>query len=99
MVKPAFHAKNDFVKDNFILKQLVTKDFKINYRCNVLGVASSVLNPPLMMVVMSIVFSTIFAQGRNGAVTSELYPLYLIVGNVTFSVMPESTNQVLMSIT
>ena len=63
-----------------------------------MGVAWSVLNPLLMMVVMSIVFSTIFAQGRNGSITPEMYPLYLIVGNVTFSVMSESTNQALMSI-
>ena len=98
VAKPASHAKNDFEKDRFILKQLVTKDFKIKYRRSVLGVAWSVLNPLLMMVVMSIVFSTIFAQGRNGSVTPELYPLYLIVGNVTFSVMSESTNQALMSI-
>jgi len=63
-----------------------------------LGVAWSVLNPLLMMIVMSIVFSTIFAQGRNGSITPEMYPLYLIVGNVTFSVMSESTNQALMSI-
>lgn len=98
VAKPASHAKNDFEKDKFILKQLVTKDFKIKYRRSVLGVAWSVLNPLLMMIVMSIVFSTIFAQGRNGSVTPELYPLYLIVGNVTFSVMSESTNQALMSI-
>ena len=63
-----------------------------------MGVAWSVLNPLLMMIVMAVVFSTIFAQGRNGAVSPELYPLYLIVGNVTFSVMSESTNQALMSI-
>lgn len=98
VAKPASHAKNDFEKDKFILKQLVSKDFKIKYRRSVLGVAWSVLNPLLMMIVMSIVFSTIFAQGRNGSVTPELYPLYLIVGNVTFSVMSESTNQALMSI-
>ena len=98
VAKPASHAKNDFEKDKFILKQLVTKDFKIKYRGSVLGVAWSVLNPLLMMIVMSIVFSTIFAQGRNGSITPEMYPLYLIVGNVTFSVMSESTNQALMSI-
>lgn len=98
VAKPASHAKNDFEKDKFILKQLVTKDFKIKYRRSVLGVAWSVLNPLLMMIVMSIVFSTIFAQGRNGSITPEMYPLYLIVGNVTFSVMSESTNQALMSI-
>ena len=98
MAKPASHAKNDFEKDKFILKQLVTKDFKIKYRRSVLGVAWSVLNPLLMMVVMSIVFSTIFGQSRNGSITPEMYPLYLIVGNITFSVMSESTNQALMSI-
>lgn len=98
VAKPASHAKNDFEKDKFILKQLVTKDFKIKYRRSVLGVAWSVLNPLLMMIVMSIVFSTIFAQGRNGSITPEMYPLYLIVGNITFSVMSESTNQALMSI-
>ena len=98
VAKPASHAKNDYEKDKFILRQLVTKDFKIKYRRSVLGVAWSVLNPLLMMIVMSIVFSTIFAQGRNGSVTPEMYPLYLIVGNATFSVMSESTNQALMSI-
>ena len=95
---PATFAKNEFEKDVFILRQLVTKDFKIKYRRSVLGVAWSVLNPLLMMIVMAIVFSTIFAQGRNGSITPEMYPLYLIVGNVTFAVMSESTNQALTSI-
>lgn len=98
VAKPASHAKNDFEKDKYILRQLVTKDFKIKYRRSILGVAWSVLNPLLMMVVMSIVFSTIFGQSRNGSITPEMYPLYLIVGNITFSVMSESTNQALMSI-
>ena len=98
VAKPASHAKNYFEKDKYILRQLVTKDFKIKYRRSVLGVAWSVLNPLLMMVVMSIVFSTIFGQSRNGSITPEMYPLYLIVGNITFSVMSESTNQALMSI-
>ncbi|WP_373575189.1 ABC transporter permease [Collinsella aerofaciens] len=98
VAKPASHAKNDIEKDKFILKQLVTKDFKIKYRRSVLGVAWSVLNPLLMMVVMSIVFTTIFGQSRNGSITPELYPLYLIVGNITFSVMSESTSQALTSI-
>ena len=92
------HAKTELQKDFFILKQLVTKDFKIKYRRSVLGVAWSVLNPLLMMIVMAIVFTTIFAQGRNGSVTPEMYPLYLIVGNVTFSVMSDSTSQALASI-
>lgn len=92
------HAKTGFQKDIFILKQLVGKDFKIKYRRSFLGVAWSVLNPLLMMIVMAIVFTTIFAQGRNGSVTPEMYPLYLIVGNVTFAVMSDSTSQALSSI-
>ena len=61
----------------------MTKDFKIRYRRSVLGVAWSVLNPLLMMIVMAIVFSTIFAQGRNGSITPEMYPLYLVVSSIT----------------
>ena len=52
---PATFAKNEFEKDAFILRQLVTKDFKIKYRRSVLGVAWSVLNPLLMMIVMTLV--------------------------------------------
>lgn len=92
------HAKTGFQKDIFILKQLVGKDFKIKYRRSFLGVAWSVLNPLLMMIVMAIVFTTIFTQGRNGSVTPKMYPLYLIVGNVTFAVMSDSTSQALSSI-
>ena len=92
------HAKTELQKDIFILKQLVGKDFKIKYRRSFLGVAWSVLNPLLMMIVMAIVFTTIFAKGRNGSITPEMYPLYLIVGNVTFAVMSDSTSQALSSI-
>ena len=92
------HARTDTQKDRVILRELVTKDFKIKYRRSVLGVAWSVLNPLLMMIVMAVVFSTIFAQGRNGSVTPELYPLYLIIGNVTFALMSESTSTALSSI-
>ena len=86
------HASSAFAKDIFILKQLVSKDFKLKYRRSVLGVVWSVLNPLLMMVVMSIVFSYMF----GGSV--ENFPLYLIVGNVTFSLMSDSTNAALWSI-
>ena len=93
------HATSEVEKDAYILRMLVTKDFKLKYRRSFLGIAWSVLNPLLMMIVMAVVFSTIFAQGRNGGlVTPEMYPLYLIVGNVTFAVMSDSTSQSLMSI-
>lgn len=94
----ATYARSSWEKDLYILDQLVTKDFKIRYRRSFLGVAWSVLNPLLMMIVMAIVFTTMFGQGRNGSLPEGLYPLYLIVGNITFSLMSESTTQSLTSI-
>ena len=90
--KQASYASNNLAKDLYILRQLVTKDFKLKYRRSVLGVVWSVLNPLLMMVVMSIVFSYLF--GSN----IENFPLYLIVGNITFTLMSDSTNAALWSI-
>ena len=87
------HASGSLEKDRFILQQLVNKDFKLRYRRSVLGVVWSVLNPLLMMIVMSFVFSY-FLRGTN----VENYPLYLIVGNVTFSLMNEATSTGLRSI-
>lgn len=79
-------------KDLFILERLVTKDFKLKYRRSFLGVLRSVLNPLLMMIVMSIVISYMFGSNIPN------FPLYLIVGNVTFSLMSDSTNAALTSI-
>lgn len=84
-------AKTELDKNRFILKQLVTKDFKRKYRRSVLGIAWSVLNPLMMMIVMSVVFSFVFRADI------ENYPLYLILGNIAFSFMSESTSQALMS--
>ncbi|WP_376975714.1 ABC transporter permease [Arcanobacterium hippocoleae] len=83
-------------KDIYILQQLVSKDFKIKYRRSLLGIVWSVLNPLLMMIVMAIVFSTMFAVARTGSIPN--YPLYLILGIVTFQFMSESTSGALTSI-
>lgn len=80
-------------KDFFILQQLVTKDFKLRYRRSVLGVIWSVLNPLLMMIIMSFVFSYFLKSGDI-----QNYPLYLIVGNITFMLMSDATNGGLGSI-
>lgn len=53
-------GKEKLKKDWFILRSLVSKDFKLKYCRSVLGVPWSVLNPLLMMVVLTAVFSTIF---------------------------------------
>ena len=79
-------------KDRYILQQLVTKDFKLRYRRSVLGVVWSVLNPLLMMIIMSFVFQYFLRSNL------EHYSLYLIVGNITFALMNDATNGGLRSI-
>lgn len=74
-------------KTRFILQQLVGKDFKLKYRRSVLGVVWSVLNPLLMMIVMSFVFSYFLRYADI-----QHYPLYLILGNITWTVFADSTN-------
>ena len=54
-----------------LLKQLVTRDIKLKYRRSFLGYVWSVLNPLLIMIVMAIVFSTMFKRDI------ENFPVYL----------------------
>ena len=74
-------ASNKFKRNRFILTSLVSKDFKLKYRRSVLGVAWSVLNPLLMMIVLSAVFSYIL----RGDASIPCFPLYLILGQVLFN--------------
>lgn len=76
----------------FTITSLVTKDFKLKYRRSVLGIAWSVLNPLLMMCVLSAVFSTFFRF------QIENFPLYLILGNTIFALMSDSTSSAMSSI-
>lgn len=86
------HVGGRLSKDRYILQQLVTKDFKLRYRRSVLGVVWSVLNPLLMMIIMSFVFQYFLRSNL------EHYSLYLIVGNITFALMNDATNGGLRSI-
>ncbi|MBR2836695.1 MAG: ABC transporter permease [Coriobacteriales bacterium] len=70
----------------FIMQQLVTKDFKLKYRRSVLGILWSVLNPLLMMCVLTLVFSNMFRF------PIENYPVYLILGMTLFTLMSDATN-------
>ena len=76
-----------------LLNELVIRDIKTKYRRSVLGVLWTLLNPLLMMVVMSIVFSHFF-----GKFNIENYPIYLLSGQVIFNFYSESTSMSMSSI-
>ncbi len=88
----ASSQKSTLKRNWFILSSLVSRDFKLKYRRSVLGVVWSVLNPLLMMIVLSAVFSTVFRFDI------ENFPLYLILGSTLFTLMADSTSTAMTSI-
>ena len=81
-----------FIKFRPLLNELVARDIKINYRRSVLGVLWTLLNPLLMMIVLSVVFSNIFKFDI------ENFPLYLLSGQIVFNFFNESTTSAMSSI-
>lgn len=75
-----------------LLYELVIRDIKIKYRRSVLGYIWSLLNPLMMMAIMTIVFSHVFRANVQN------YPLYLICGQILFAFFSESSNLSMYSI-
>ena len=85
----------NFKKYSFLLKQLVSRDFKVKYKRSFLGVLWSILYPVLMMAVMALVFQNMFGM-RGSAGTS--YVAYLLSGLVMFNYFSEATNLAMSSV-
>ena len=84
----------NFKKYAFLMEQLVIRDFKVKYKRSILGVLWSLLYPLLMMSVMAIVFSQMFAVRVEGV----NYLVYLMTGLVMFSYFSEASNAAMVSI-
>ncbi len=75
-----------------LMQELVKRDLKVKYRRSILGYLWSLLNPLLMMCVMSFVFSALFQS------TIPNFPLYLICGQTLWSFFNESTSMAMYSV-
>ena len=76
-----------------LLIELVTKDVKLKYRRSFLGYLWSILNPLMIMLVMVIVFSSIFRFDIDH------YPVYLIIGQTIYNYVNNATVHAIYSVT
>lgn len=84
----------NFKKYQFLMAQLISRDFKVKYKRSVLGVIWSLLYPILMMTVMALVFSQMFkfkVEGIN-------YLVYLMTGIIMFNYFSEASNLAMSSV-
>lgn len=75
-----------------LLQNLIVRDLKKKYRKNILGYVWCVLNPLLVMVIMTIVFSRMFRSNISN------YPVYLFTGRMVFSFIIGGAGTIMRSI-
>jgi lipopolysaccharide transport system permease protein len=81
----------NFNKYRYLLNQLVKRDIKLKYRRSVLGIFWSFLEPLLSMVVLTIVFSTLFIRNIPN------YPVYYLIGMLTYQFFAGGSKAALVS--
>ena len=82
----------NFLKYRNLLRELVVRDIKVKYRRSFLGILWSLLNPLLMMIIITIVFSSLFRFDIAN------FPIYLLTGQIMFNFFSEATNMAMFSI-
>lgn len=75
-----------------LIKELVSRDLKLKYRRSFLGYVWSILNPLLIMIVLSVVFSTMFSRNIQN------FPVYLIAGRTVFEYIKGSSTASMKSV-
>lgn len=82
-----------FLKYQDLVRELVQRDLKLKYRRSFLGYLWSVLNPLLIMIVLTVVFSNIFNK------SIENFPVYLFTGRMLYDFLKASTTNAMKSVT
>lgn len=88
------NLKYTYKKYGFLMKQLISRDFKVKYKRSVLGVVWSLLYPILTMAVMALVFTNVFKFSTPGV----NYLVYLLSGLVMFNYFSEASNLAMSSV-
>lgn len=76
---------NDFMKYRHLLIELVSSELKVKYRRSFLGIIWSVLQPLGMMLILTVVFSTLFRSDI------EYFPVYVLSGRIIWDLFSIAT--------
>lgn len=77
----------------FVIRELTAREIKRKYARSSLGIIWSVLSPLLFMVVLSLVFSTMFKR------SIENYPIYYLTGQILWTMYGGATNASMTALT
>lgn len=83
---------NTFMRYRFLLGELVKKGIKLKYRRSYLGIIWSLLEPLLTMIVLTIVFGTLFGN------KDKTFPVYILTGRLLYSYFSSATTAALKSV-
>lgn len=76
----------------FAIKELTGREIKRKYARSHLGIIWSVLNPLLTMIVMSLIFTTIFKR------SIENFPIYYLTGTLIWTLFSTATNSAMTAL-
>jgi ABC-2 type transport system permease protein len=82
----------NFTKYRFLLSELVKKGIALKYRRSYLGVLWTLIEPLLTMIVLTIVFGTLFGN------KDKQFPVYILSGRLLYSFFSNSTKVAMRSI-
>ena len=82
----------EFKRYRFLLSELVKRGIVLKYRRSYLGMAWTLLEPLLNMIVLTFVFGTLFGN------SDKTYPVYILSGRLLYSCFSQSTKNALRSI-
>ncbi len=85
----------NFYKYRYLIKELVSKNIKLQYRNSVLGMFWTFLQPLLTMIVLSVVFNNLFGRDSSKVVN---YPVFLLCGRLLHEFFTSSTKTAMRSI-
>jgi ABC-2 type transport system permease protein len=68
-----------------VLQELVKRDLKVRYKRSVIGIFWTMLNPLLMMIITSIIFSALFRSSISN------FPIYVLTGYIVWGFFSQAT--------